>query len=162
MTGQINKLTDGYADKLTKLLPAEGIAALTTIYSLMSGKSENTPALEGAAFIIGVFVFLWAREARQVRSPVQLIFILLAYLLWSVNILWPVLRVSHAWAGQSPQMSAPVLAILFALFIPFVFPPAQPATPVQPVPPGQQDAAPQEPAPQKAAPQEPLPEEGKE
>jgi hypothetical protein len=155
MTGQINRLTDGYADKLTKLLPAEGIAALTTIYSLMSGKSENTTALEGSAFIIGVFVFLWAREARQVRSPVQLIFILLAYLFWSVNILWPVLRVSHAWAGQASPMTAPVLAILFALFIPFVFPPAPPVQ-LQPVPP---QPIPQAPVPQVAAPQVAAPED---
>jgi hypothetical protein len=111
--------------------------------------------LEGSAFIIGVFVFLWAREARQVRSPVQLIFILLAYLFWSVNILWPVLRVSHAWAGQASPMTAPVLAILFALFIPFVFPPAPPVQ-LQPVPP---QPIPQAPVPQVAAPQVAAPED---
>ena len=149
MTGQIDRAADGYAEKLTKLLPAEGIAALTTIYSLLSASSKDTPALEGAAFIIGVFVFLWAREARQIRSPVQLIFILLAYLLWSANILWPVLRVSHAWAGQAPVMSAPVLAILFALFIPFVFP----------KPPAESETA--KPEPENSAQQAPPPEDKK-
>ena len=126
MTGQINNQADGYADKLTKLLPAEGIAALTTINSLMPVQKSSTDWLLGSAAIVGAFVFLWARLGRQVRNPLQLAFIMLAYLLWSTSILWVHLQALYDWAEQAPPIAPAIAAILFGLFIPFVFPPQQP------------------------------------
>ncbi len=121
MSGQVAP-GDNYSDKLIKLLPAEGIAALTTIKTLLPAASTSFVWLGMSAGIVGVFVFLWARLMRQVQSGKQLAFTMTAYLLWVVNILWDSLTGSFAMAADAPAVLPAVLSILFALFIPFVFP----------------------------------------
>ncbi len=132
MTGQINNQQDNYADRLVKLLPAEGIAALTAINGIIDFQSSNKIWIVIVFLVIGAFVFLWAKIIRGVTSWLQLGFTVLAYVLWATNILWP-------WAGMifpqlhdaKPYIPA-VLTILFTLFIPFVFPaPAPPQVPVK-------------------------------
>lgn len=124
MSGQIDISKDSYADKLTKLLPAEGIAAMTAIKSLFPPDTSYLPWLEGAAVVVAIFVFFWAFKARRVANPLQLLFIMLAYGLWVISILWDLLTGRYAIAQNAPQALPAVASILFALFIPMVFPSA--------------------------------------
>lgn len=121
MSGQVAP-GDNYSDKLIKLLPAEGIAALTHHQDAVARGQHSFVWLGMSAGIVGVFVFLWARLMRQVQSGKQLAFTMTAYLLWVVNILWDSLTGSFALAANAPAVLPAVLSILFALFIPFVFP----------------------------------------
>lgn len=122
MSGQIDVAKDDYSDKLIKLLPAEGIAALTTIKTMLETVSTNFYWLLGCAVIVGLFVFLWARLMRKVTLPLQLAFIMVAYLLWAMNIMWGDLTGAVRVLNQAPSEIPAIGSILFALFIPFVFP----------------------------------------
>ncbi len=127
MSGQIDGHQDGYADKLVKLLPAEGIAALTTVNGLVELDRDDRIWIALAFVVVGVFVVLWARQVRKVASILQLGFILAAYILWAANILWPWLSISFAALSDAPQSIPAIFSILFTLFIPFAFPTAKPA-----------------------------------
>lgn len=124
MTGQIDTFKDSYSDKLIKLLPAEGIAALTTIKTLIPVNGADADWLWWSAAIVGLFVLLWAWIIRLIRNPLQLAFIMIAYLLWMLNILWDLASDLPIFSNAPPAIPA-VCSILFALFIPLVFPPQQ-------------------------------------
>jgi hypothetical protein len=72
--------------------------------------------------VVGVFVVLWARQVRKVKTPVQLAFTLAAYLLWAANIFWPWLTISFAALSDAPNSIPAIFSILFTLFIPFAIP----------------------------------------
>ena len=124
MSGQIDGRADEYSDKLIKLLPAEGIAALLAINRLVPDDSDYNGWMIAATAIVAAFVVLWAYRMRHITAKLQLAFLLVAFLIWSFNILWdriqpsvPGLSVEDGWLPAG-------IAILFTLFIPFVFPTA--------------------------------------
>ncbi|MEI9885464.1 MAG: hypothetical protein WDN08_03030 [Rhizomicrobium sp.] len=126
MSGQIDNNQDGYTDKLVKLLPAEGIAALTTINGLIPLDRDDRLWIVLAIVVVGLFVVLWARQIRKISSVLQLGFILAAYVLWAANIFWPWLTISLASLSDAPNSIPAIFSILFTLFVPFAFPaPAQ-------------------------------------
>jgi hypothetical protein len=131
LDSQINTQQDGYIDRLVKLLPAEGIAALTAIKGIVPGGSAGLMYLWGAFAVVGVFVVLWATRARHISSPMQLAFILIAYVIWAANIMWDTLQPSYALINPIGGFAPALAAILFTLFIPFAFPAPAPAAPAQ-------------------------------
>jgi hypothetical protein len=128
MTGQISP-ADDYSEKLIKLLPAEGIAALTTINGIIELDDDNKIWMGLSFLVVGAFVALWAMRVRQVGSAMQLAFILLAYVLWASSILWPWLKAYVPQLADAQSSIPAVLSILFTLFIPFVFAAPAPAKP---------------------------------
>jgi FtsH-binding integral membrane protein len=123
MSGQIDLQKDQYSDKLAKLLPAEGTAALLAINNIVPNKSTADPWILVAVIAIGLFVVLWARKYRQVADNKQLGFLILGFVVWAVNILsGRFTDYYYAWFGDYWFPFVPALiAILYSLFIPLVF-----------------------------------------
>jgi hypothetical protein len=122
MDSQINTAQDTYVDRLVKLLPAEGIAAMTAINGIVPDNDKSVPWLWGAFLVVGIFVVLWATRARHITSPMQLAFILIAYVIWAANILWETLQAAYEIFSDVGDFAPALVAILFTLFIPFAFP----------------------------------------
>jgi drug/metabolite transporter (DMT)-like permease len=124
MAAQIDRQNDEYSDKLAKLLPAEGTAALLAINNLIPNESRTDIWIVVAFFVIGIFVFLWSRKIRNVADPIQLGFLLLGYVVWAANILYgrfdDYLEKMFGLGGI--DFVPAVIAILYSLFIPLVFP----------------------------------------
>jgi hypothetical protein len=124
MSGNIQS-NDNYGDKLAKLLPAEGIAALTTVNSLIPDKGRDDKVLIGVVLVVAVFVYLWASRVRGVSAPKQFVFLLIAYFVWAANI-FSVRLVNYLSdyfnVGDIGTYLPALCAILLTLFIPFVFP----------------------------------------
>jgi len=129
LDSQINAAQDSYIDRLVKLLPAEGIAALTASKGIIRQGGDSFWWLWGTILVVGIFVVLWAARVRNIRSPLQLTFILLAYVIWAANVLWEMLQPNYETFANTPDFAPALVAILFTLFIPFAFPNPVPASP---------------------------------
>jgi hypothetical protein len=127
LDSQINAAHDSYTDRLVKLLPAEGIAALTAIKGIVPNNGASLIWLWIAFGVVGVFVVLWATRARHITSAMQLAFILVAYVIWAANISWGTLQDSYEVIADIGGFAPALVAILFTLFIPFAFPNPTPA-----------------------------------
>lgn len=117
---------DSVGDKLASILPAEGTAALLAVNGLIPDRnSDDAFWAEVAAGVVAIFVILWAIRVRKVDSIWQLAFLLVGYAIWATGILWG--RLTLKYDDLSDYRWAPAAtAVLFTLFIYFVFP-AKPA-----------------------------------
>ena len=122
MHSQINAAQDSYTERLVKLLPAEGIAAVTAIKGIVPEGSRSLLWLWITFAVVGIFVVLWATRARHITSAMQISFILAAYTIWTANILWDTLQNSYEFLADVGGFAPALAAILFTLFIPFAFP----------------------------------------
>lgn len=124
MNAQIDPVNDSYSDKLVKLLPAEGTAALLAASNLIPNKNSTDVWLLVAIIIIGIFVYFWGKNMREITKIPQLVYIVIGYLIWAINITsyrfvaYYQDIFGNAWESFLPALAA----ILYSLFIPFVFP----------------------------------------
>ena len=124
MAAQIDRQRDEYSDKLAKLMPAEGTAALLAIDNLVPNQSGTDGWMLFTFVVIGLFVFFWARNVRGIHDGMQLGFLTLGYVIWAANILsgrfdeYYELIFGENWFTFVPAL----VAILYSLFIPLVFP----------------------------------------
>lgn len=112
---------DQYADKLAKLLPAEGIAALLAIKNLIPDEQSLDKLIWLAVVAVGIFILLWEWKVRRVTAVIQLAFLVGAYLVWAANVFTNRLD-SYFNDSSVVTLAPPVLAILVTLFTPLLFP----------------------------------------
>ncbi len=121
MAGDIQD-SDNYGDKLAKLLPAEGIAALLAIKNIVPDVQSDDKIIEGSILAIAIFVGLWAYRIRRITNWVQITFLLIAYTIWAMTIFSDRLTANFEGYEDTLAKAIAALAVLCTTFAPLLFP----------------------------------------